>query len=75
MTRLDRLIRRAVGSWQSWQTRRRLEAAKKRVDRLLPEIQEFTKAEKKGQRSHGRVSVVQKARRDFMTSVLRGEAR
>jgi hypothetical protein len=75
MTRLDRLIKRAISSWLSHVALWKLEAAKKRVDRLLPEIQEFTKAEKKGQRAHGKVKVVQKARRDYMTSALRGEVR
>ncbi|UFS83165.1 hypothetical protein LPB79_13005 [Rhizobium sp. T136] len=68
MTRLDRLIRRAVASWQSWQTRRRLY-------RALPGLRVLDEAEREARERHRRVSDIRKLRTDVMTAALRGEAR
>ncbi|WP_037069604.1 hypothetical protein [Rhizobium favelukesii] len=68
MTRFDRLIRRAVSSWQSWQTRRRLY-------RALPGLRVLDEAEREARERHRRVSDIRKLRTDVMTAALRGEAR
>jgi hypothetical protein len=67
MTRLDRLIRRAVSSWQSWQTRRRLY-------RALPELRDLDQAEREAKHRHGRVNDIRKAKSEYMLQALRGEA-
>lgn len=70
MNRLDRLIRRALAQWQSWQTRRRLEAATRNLTRL-PEMRRFENAERDATRRHGRVNDVRKAKQAFIHSALR----
>jgi hypothetical protein len=67
MNRLDRLIRRALAQWQSWQSRRRLY-------RALPELRYLDQAEKEATKRHGRVRGIRKQRKAFMLQALRGEA-
>jgi len=64
MNRLDRLIRRALAQWQSWQSRRRLY-------RALPELRFLDQAEREARQRHGRVNEIRKAKREFMLSALR----
>jgi hypothetical protein len=64
MNRLDRLIRRAIAQWQSWQTRRRLY-------RAMPELRSLDQAEREARQRHGRVNEIQKAKHDCMLSALR----
>jgi hypothetical protein len=68
MTRLDRLIRRAVSSWQSWQTRRRLY-------RALPELRYLDQAEREAKHRHGRVNEIRRAKSEYMLQALRQEVR
>lgn len=65
MTPFNRLLRRALSSWQSWKTKRRLY-------RAIPKLKEFEAAEKASIKGHGKVEAVRKERVQFMTATLRG---
>jgi hypothetical protein len=67
MNRLDRLIRRALAQWQSWQSRRRLY-------RALPELRYLDQAEMEATKRHGRVREIRKQREAFMLQALKGNA-
>lgn len=64
---MSKLIRRAIASWQSWQTRRRLY-------RAMPELLYLDQAEREASRRHGRVNDIRRAKHNVMLAALRGEA-
>jgi hypothetical protein len=63
---MNRLIRRAISTWQFYQTKRRLY-------RALPALREFDMAEREAQKRHRRVNDIRKARTVFITEALRAK--
>jgi len=64
---MNKLIRRALASWQSWQARRRLY-------RAMPELRYLDQAEREASRRHCRVNDIRRAKHNVMLAALRGEA-
>lgn len=60
---ITRLTKRAIRSWQSWRSKRR-------IYRELPELRYFDEAERQAKRSHSRVKHIRKAREEFMRNML-----
>lgn len=65
---MNRLIRRALLAWQSWQTRRRLY-------RAMPHLRSLDQAEQEARKKHGRVNDIRRRKAEFMTQALRGDFR
>ncbi|CCM77089.1 hypothetical protein [Rhizobium mesoamericanum] len=64
---MNRLIKRALAQWQSWQTRRRLY-------RAIPALRSLDQAEREAIQKHGRVNDIRRQKAAFMLQALKGNA-
>lgn len=70
---MNRLIRKAVLSWQSFRSRRRLERTIRNTERVLPDLAKNKRAIAIGRRHHRATREVLKAQQALIISALRGE--
>lgn len=70
---MNRLIRKAVLSWQSFRARRRLERTIRNTERVLPELAKNKRAIAIGRRHHRATRETLKAQRALIISAPRGE--